>query len=116
MIIYYCVDVEADFEAYLMKLAGTSEQLTDETVFTLEGSIEGSYLPATFYEEAEYPEPLIEKIKQIDLITVEGNKFTLVPTPEQEKHIMQEYFTDKNYEEMYVKLFEQAESERDDWY
>lgn len=118
MIIDYCLDVGggSDFENHLMQLLGTTEQLTEDTVFTLEGRIDGSDLPATFYEEAEHSEPFIERIISIDAETVEGVAVTVELTEEQSKHIMYEYFTDENYEEMYVKLYEQAENERDDWY
>lgn len=118
MIIDYCLDVGAGsaFENHLMQLLGTTEQLTEDTLFTLEGRIDGRDLPATFYEEAEHSEPFIERIIRVDAETVEGVSVTVELTEEQSKHIMYEYFTDQNYEEMYVKLYEQAESERDDWY
>ena len=113
MIIDYCLDVGAGsaLENHLMRLLGTTEQLTEDTVFTLEGRIDGRDLPATFYEEAEHSEPFIERIKQIEVQTTEGATFLLELTEEQSKHIMEEYFTDQNYEEMYVKLYEQEEKD-----
>ena len=96
---------DTDFGTYL-NLAGTLDYLELEINF----SIYGKYLPATWYDPAEYPELDCEPLTTVTAFFTKDKKdYSVKLTPEQIKHLQANYMTDADFELMDVACWEVAE-------